>query len=204
MLRWRGPRRAKRLLGDGAPDGKKTICRRPVTAVKADASGQQRRLAAHVRPSHSQRNDRLARDPRLAHQGRLRALHIFDHLLPGPGADRAGLDTRPGREALGPSTIRDPTQGGQLTGRREFPRSEFRAFRASVTSTSAPKPSSPARSGPTSMREPLSRPEQDEYGTSQTSIRHHPPKQSAMRPYAVAPIHTGGVALRHVGPRDAT
>jgi hypothetical protein len=54
------------------------------------------------------------------------------------------------------------------------------------------------------MRESLSRPEQDEYGTSQTSIRHHPPKRSAMRLYAVAPIHTGGVALRHVGPRDAT
>jgi hypothetical protein len=25
-----------------------------------------------------------------------------------------------------------------------------------------------------------------------------------MRGYAVAPIHTGGVAMRHVGPRDAT
>jgi hypothetical protein len=25
-----------------------------------------------------------------------------------------------------------------------------------------------------------------------------------MREYAVAPIHTGGVALRHVGPRGAT
>src|SRR5262249_2711686 len=58
--------------------------------------------------------------------------------------------------------------------------------------------------GPTSMRKPLSRPEQDENGTSQTSIRHHPPRRSAMRVYAVAPIPTGGVALRHVGPRDAT
>src|SRR5262249_6516475 len=46
--------------------------------------------------------------------------------------------------------------------------------------------------------------EQDEHGTSQTSIRHHPRKRSAMREYAVAPIHTSGVALRHVGPRDAT
>ena len=25
-----------------------------------------------------------------------------------------------------------------------------------------------------------------------------------MKEYAVAPIHTSGVALRHVGPRDAT
>ena len=54
------------------------------------------------------------------------------------------------------------------------------------------------------MRKPLSRPEQDDHGTTQTSIRHHPPRQSAMREYAVAPIHTDGVALRHVGPRDAT
>ncbi len=50
------------------------------------------------------------------------------------------------------------------------------------------------------MRGPLSRPGQDETGTTaQTSLRHHPPWQSAMRHYAVAPIHTGGVALRHVG-----
>src|SRR5262249_8919670 len=34
-----------------------------------------------------------------------------------------------------------------------------------------------ARVGPTSMRERLSRPGQDEHGTSQTSIRHHPPKR---------------------------
>src|SRR5689334_15138485 len=54
------------------------------------------------------------------------------------------------------------------------------------------------------MRKPLSRPGQDEYGTSQTSIRHHPPKRGAMRRNAAAPIHTGGVAVRHVGPRDAT
>ena len=60
------------------------------------------------------------------------------------------------------------------------------------------------RSGPTSMRKPLSRPEQDETGTSQTSIRHHPQPRSAMKEYAVAPIHASGVALRHVGPRDAT
>jgi len=46
--------------------------------------------------------------------------------------------------------------------------------------------------------------EQDDHGTSQTSIRHHPRLRSAMREYAVAPIHTGGVALRPVGPRDAT
>ena len=58
--------------------------------------------------------------------------------------------------------------------------------------------------GPTSMRKALSRPEQDEHGTSQTSIRHHPRLRSAMSQYAVAPIHTGGVAMRHVGPRDAT
>ena len=50
----------------------------------------------------------------------------------------------------------------------------------------------------------MSRPGQDEYGTSQTSIRHHPQLRSAMKEYAVAPIHTSGVAVRHVGPRDAT
>ena len=61
-----------------------------------------------------------------------------------------------------------------------------------------------ARVGPASMRSPLSRPEQDDCGTSQTSIRHHPWPRSAMKEYAVAPIHTGGVAMRHVGPRDAT
>src|SRR5215471_4648472 len=54
------------------------------------------------------------------------------------------------------------------------------------------------------MRGPQSRPGPDETGTSQTSIRHHPLSRGAMRRYAVAPIHTGGVALRPVGPRDAT
>src|SRR5262249_33722959 len=44
----------------------------------------------------------------------------------------------------------------------------------------------------------------DEHGTTQTSIRHHPPRRGARRVYAVAPIHTGGVAVRHGGPRDAT
>jgi hypothetical protein len=60
------------------------------------------------------------------------------------------------------------------------------------------------RFGPTSMRKPLSRPERDDGGTSQTSIRRHSLWRSAMRGYAVAPIRTGGVAMRHVGPRDAT
>src|SRR5262249_19211927 len=60
------------------------------------------------------------------------------------------------------------------------------------------------RNGPPSMRSPLSRPEQDVCGTSQTSIRHHLRCKSAMKKYAVAPIHTGGVAIRHGGPRDAT
>src|SRR5262245_5980268 len=46
--------------------------------------------------------------------------------------------------------------------------------------------------------------EQDEHGTTQTSLRHQPRKRSAMRDYAVAPLHTSGVALRQVGPRDAT
>jgi len=50
------------------------------------------------------------------------------------------------------------------------------------------------------MRKLLSRPEQDEFGTSQTSIRHQPRRRRAMREYAVAPIHTSGVAVRHVGP----
>jgi hypothetical protein len=61
-----------------------------------------------------------------------------------------------------------------------------------------------ARFGPTSMRKPLSRPERDDCGTCQTSIRRHPPRRSAMRVYAVAPIQYRSVALRHVGPRDAT
>jgi hypothetical protein len=60
-----------------------------------------------------------------------------------------------------------------------------------------------ARVGPTSMRKPLSRPERDDYGTSQTSIRRHPPWRSAGKEYAVAPIQYRGVAMRHVGPRDA-
>ena len=60
------------------------------------------------------------------------------------------------------------------------------------------------RIGPTSMRKPLSRPERDDGGTSQTSIRRHPLWRSAMRGYAVAPIQYRGVAMRHVGPRDAT
>jgi hypothetical protein len=54
------------------------------------------------------------------------------------------------------------------------------------------------------MRESWSRPEQYEHGTSQTSIRHQPRQRRAVRHYAVAPIHTGGVAARHVGPRGAT
>src|SRR4029453_6539211 len=37
------------------------------------------------------------------------------------------------------------------------------------------------RVGPTSMRKPLSRPERDDCGTSQTSIRRHPPWRSALR-----------------------
>src|SRR5262245_1216696 len=53
------------------------------------------------------------------------------------------------------------------------------------------------------MREPLSRPERDDRGTSQTSIRRHPPRRSAKRGYAVAPLQYRGVAMRHVGPRDA-
>ena len=71
---------------------------------------------------------------------------------------------------------------------------------ASVGSTCARKPKSAARGGPISMRKSLSRPEQDEFGTSQTSIRHQPRRRRAMREYAVAPIHTSGVAVRHVGP----
>src|SRR5262250_1543389 len=81
---------------------------------------------------------------------------------------------------------------------------ELPALCAEVRPTYARRTNSPARGGPPSMREPLSRPGQDEHGTSQTSIRHHPPRRGAMKQYAVAPIHTGGVALRHVGPRDAT
>src|SRR5688572_15188818 len=61
-----------------------------------------------------------------------------------------------------------------------------------------------ARVGPTFMRSHLSRSERGERGTSQTSIRHHPLSRGAMRVNAVAPIHTNGVAVRHVGPRGAT
>ena len=71
-----------------------------------------------------------------------------------------------------------------------------------AVSASAARPDL-ARVGPTSMRKPLSRPERDDCGTSQTSIRRHPPWWSAMRGYAVAPIQYRGVAMRHVGPRDA-
>jgi hypothetical protein len=60
-----------------------------------------------------------------------------------------------------------------------------------------------ARVGPTSMRKPLSRPERDDCGTSQTSIRRHPPWRNTMKMYPVAPIEHRGVAMRHVGPRDA-
>jgi hypothetical protein len=69
--------------------------------------------------------------------------------------------------------------------------------------THCPAPSEVARLGPTSMRKPLSRPERDDCGSPQTSIRRHPPWGSAMREYAVAPIQYRGVAMRHVGPRDA-
>jgi len=61
-----------------------------------------------------------------------------------------------------------------------------------------------ARVGPTSMRKPLSRPARDDRGTSQTPNRRHLPWRSAVRVYAVAPIQHRGVAMRHVGPRDAT
>src|SRR3974390_1969758 len=54
------------------------------------------------------------------------------------------------------------------------------------------------------MKKPLSRRERDDCGSSQTSIRRHPPGRSTMREYAVAPIQHRGVAMRHVGPRDAT
>src|SRR5262245_17147163 len=54
------------------------------------------------------------------------------------------------------------------------------------------------------MRKPLSRPERDDCGTFQTSLRRHPPGRSARRGYTVAPIPYRGDALRHVGPRDAT
>jgi hypothetical protein len=60
------------------------------------------------------------------------------------------------------------------------------------------------RSGPPSMREPLSRPEQDDYGTSQTSIRRHPLSRGAMRPYAVAPIHTDALYGVSVKLREAS
>jgi hypothetical protein len=50
----------------------------------------------------------------------------------------------------------------------------------------------------------MSRPEQDElrdfpdiHSASSAAAKRH-------EVYAVAPIHTGGVVLRHVGPRDAT
>lgn len=42
--------------------------------------------------------------------------------------------------------------------------------------------------GPTSMRKPLSRSEQDEHGTSQTSIRRHPLARSAMNYMRLLPF----------------
>jgi hypothetical protein len=53
------------------------------------------------------------------------------------------------------------------------------------------------------MRKPPSRPERGDCGTSQTSSRRHPRWRSTRRRYAVAPIQYRGVAMRHVGPRDA-
>ena len=59
-------------------------------------------------------------------------------------------------------------------------------------------------SGPASMKKSLSRLEQDE-------SRNFPGIHSASSAvaerhecYAVAPIHTDGIAMRHAGPRDAT
>src|SRR5262249_13125276 len=83
---------------------------------KADAGGQQRHVAAHVRPSHNSRNGKLARVPNLPHQGRLHASQLVDRLVPTPGDDRAGLDTCPGHQGLGGSPRPDATEGGRLRG----------------------------------------------------------------------------------------
>jgi len=45
-----------------------------------------------------------------------------------------------------------------------------------------------ARVGPTSMRKALSRSEQDEHGTSQTSIQHHPLLRSTMSDMRLLPF----------------
>src|SRR4029453_7288609 len=82
-------------------------------------------------------------------------------------------------------------------------RESERGLRTNSYLHTAPRLALVARFGPTSMRKPLSRPERDDCGTSQTSIRRHPQRQSARGVYAVAPLQYRGVALRHVGPRDA-
>ena len=57
---------------------------------------------------------------------------------------------------------------------------------------------------PTSMRKPLSRPEQDEHGTSQTSIRHHPRLRSAMSDMRLLPFTPAASQCAMSRPRDAT
>jgi hypothetical protein len=89
-------------------------------------------------------------------------------------------------------------------GRPESRRLDLGVCTRRIAFDTPPSNSRIARFGPTSMRKPLSRPERDDCGTSQASIRRHPRWRSAMRGYAVAPIQYRGVAMRHVGPRDAT
>src|SRR5262245_1180547 len=90
-------------------------------------------------------------------------------------------------------------QGVKVGPQRTVRLSRFRGRRLSIRTECRI-----ARFGPMYMRKPLSRPARDDGGTSRTSIRRHPPWWSAMREYAVAPIQYRGVAMRHVGPRDAT
>jgi hypothetical protein len=57
---------------------------------------------------------------------------------------------------------------------------------------SGPGPQAVLRVRPASMREPLSRPEEDEHGTSEMSIRRRPRLRSATRHYVVAPFTPQG------------
>jgi hypothetical protein len=95
-------------------------------------------------------------------------------------------------------------QAVNLSTRRPGSRADWLGSLSECHGALKPLPTSLPCFGPTSMRKPLSRPERDDCGTSQTSIRRHLRWRSAMRVYAVAPIQYRGVAMRHVGPRDAT
>src|SRR5262249_32863414 len=72
------------------------------------------------------------------------APHVVGRLVPAPRADRAGLDTCPGRQGSGPSAVSDP-QGGRANSRREATLGVNHP--GSTASTGCRNNSSPSRSG---------------------------------------------------------